>query len=964
LVALFFSIGELAAILMTGSRQIWAVFPVFIAAPIAYWLNRTGKQVQGSILLLLALNLQFFFVLWVYDNISLMNSVTSLVLAGVLCLVTLPREFFGRVLVSALVTLIIAFFFDLFSGPGSLGTGLNTGIWIFLFLMLAVFAFFSTRDFLSWDIRTKIVTGILGTGALALAIFIFFVFNQSQQVTDALQARLDKSVSRSAEDQLVNQALREANTANESFEDIAEQVVSLAQNWSTLQSQSYALNRTPYWDAGSELVQLEGGQYGNSATDPSSVFVPIGIQLDDTLIRDLNVSAYLDFSAPEVLRKYPSLLAVYAIDTRGSTRYYPNIELASKVPPDFNPAQRPYYTITAPLFNPQRQSRWAIPYIDKTGGGMVVTVAAPVYNGDRFMGIVAADMQLTGIAERINSIKAGQTGYAYIVDDAGRIIAMPDAGLAMFGLRKEDITPETFEKLTLLGLGSHELQSATFRMTSGGSGLLTANVDGKDTYISFAPIKANGYSVALVVPVAELQGETIAARAQTNQQIQVALRTAAVILVLLFAVAVAVSLGLGQVIAGPIQRLTHVSTQIAGGDLSVQASANTQDEIGTLASSFNTMTSRLRETLDGLERMVEERTAELLAANERNERRAKQFESIAQVSRTISSTRDFNVLLPQITTLISREFGFYHVGIFLLDAAKEYAILSAANSEGGQVMLKRGHRLKVGETGIVGHVTGTGAPRVALDTGADAVFFNNPDLPNTHSEIALPLRAGEEIIGALDVQSTQPDAFSQEDISILSTLADQVSVAIQNARQFEQTHTALSEAEALAKQFSKTGWQQYTKDKSLIGIHHTGAKATLLYEKDGQETEENSWDMGPAKNQSRGAFLALPIQLRGETIGAVNVRSPDNRPWDQDEMDIVTAIIERAAIAMENARLLEESQRLASKEAKIGAVTAKIGASINIRNVLQTAVEELGRALPGSEVVIQFQGDQNKNKAT
>src|SRR5919108_140765 len=190
------------------------------------------------------------------------------------------------------------------------------------------------------------------------------------------------------------------------------------------------------------------------------------------------------------------------------------------------------------------------------------------------------------------------------------------------------------------------------------------------------------------------------------------------------------------------------------------------------------------------------------------QRRAKQFESIAHVARTISSTRNLDVLLSQITTVISQEFGFYHVGIFLLDTAKEYAVLSAANSPGGKYMLERGHRLRIGETGLVGFVTATGKPRVAMDTGADAVFFDNPDLPETRSEMALPLHVGEDIIGALDVQSTEPNSFLQEDINILSTLADQVSIAIQNARQFEETRKVLNESEVLSRQFIQTGWQQ------------------------------------------------------------------------------------------------------------------------------------------------------------
>jgi len=497
-------------------------------------------------------------------------------------------------------------------------------------------------------------------------------------------------------------------------------------------------------------------------------------------------------------------------------------------------------------------------------------------------------------------------------------------------------------------------------MVAGGSGLLIVQVNGVDTYVSFSPIKANGYSVALVVPVSELQGAIVTAHNETQLQIQSAVRLATVIFFALLLVAILISLGVGQVIAAPIIRLTQTADQIVGGDLTAQANVASRDEIGTLAQAFNTMTSRLRGILEGLEQRVAERTSELALANEKNERRARQFESIAQVASTISSRRDMNSLLPQITAAISSQFGFYHVGIFLLDSRREYAVLSAANSEGGQKMLARNHQLKVGETGIVGFVTGTGKPRVALNTGEDAVFFNNPDLPETRSEISLPLRAGDELIGALDVQSTKPNAFDREDINILITLADQVSIAIQNARQYEETRKALAEADSLSRQSVQTGWQQFTHSQKLVGIRRSGARATLLYGKNDELKGENDLKWYQAESEAKGVSLSLPIKLRGEVIGSVDVRAPDNRKWEQDELDIVTAIIERAALSLDNARLLQESQGRAAKEAKIGEVTAKIGASINIRNVLQTAVEELGRALPGSEVVIQFEQNESK----
>jgi GAF domain-containing protein/HAMP domain-containing protein len=822
-----------------------------------------------------------------------------------------------------------------------------------ILVLLALLA----RNFQNFSLRVKVMLGILLTGSIALGILALFAITRTGIITDSLSNRLDTSVSLLADEQLVNTAFVEADRANQFFEGIEREVTSLAAYRLSLEGQKSTLSQGAYWDAGAKLKRLENGQYGNSATDTSSVFVPANIQLSDEILAELNTSAYMDFTAPASLEANPSMLAIYYINTTGAVRYYPNIELASLLSPDFDATSRPYYRITAPLFNPQRQARWTIPYVDAAGGGLVVTVASPVYVDDTFNGVVAADIQLSRITVQVSALKIGQTGYAFMLDDAGRIISMPAAGYALFGINPDELAPEEFFKQTVMGAGSDELNSITNRMTAGGNGLNIIRVNGTDTYVSYAPIEANGYNLALVVPVAEMQTAIVAARNETQSQIQTSLWQAAVILIGLLSFAVVISLAISQVISAPVVRLTETANQIVEGDLTAQASVTARDEIGRLATAFNTMTSRLREALLGLEQRVAERTAELALANDRNERRAKQFESIAKVSSTISSTRNLDKLLPQIMSIISEEFGFYHVGIFLLDTAREYAILSAANSDGGLRMLERSHRLKVGETGLVGYVTNTGKPRVALDTGADAIFFDNPELPETRSEITLPLHVGGEIIGALDVQSIEPNAFNQEDIQILSTLADQVSIAIENARQHEETRKALVESESLSGQFIQSGWNRFARSQPIEGIRHTGAKSTLLYRKSGTRDGKGLSNTGLLRPRGRGAVLSLPVKLRGEVIGTVDVRSPENREWDRDELDIVNAILERAAIALENARLLTESQKLAAKERTIGEISAKISAQSEIEELLKTAAQELGRTLPGMEIAIQLAKD-------
>ena len=357
-------------------------------------------------------------------------------------------------------------------------------------------------------------------------------------------------------------------------------------------------------------------------------------------------------------------------------------------------------------------------------------------------------------------------------------------------------------------------------------------------------------------------------------------------------------------------------------------------------------------------RELEERTIDLENANKKVMARASQFEALAQVTQAITSIRDLGDLLPRIATVISEKFGFYHVGVFLLDDVREYAILSATNSEGGRRMLERNHRLRVGKQGIVGNVTHTGVPRVAMDVGEDAVFFDNPDLPKTHSEMALPLKLGAQIIGALDVQSMETQAFTDEDIQMLSLLANQVSLAIENARLFEDTRRALAESEAISRRIIQETWRKLPAEQRLLGYRYklTGA-APLSHPLDlsGQDPAMTT------AGQSETSQLVVPIELRGERIGSLIVQSPVTTEMDQDRIDLIKAVAERVAISAENARLFDETTRRAERERTISEITGKIRSVNDPQAMIQIAIEELRNVLGATRVEIipqKIQGSQ------
>jgi GAF domain-containing protein/HAMP domain-containing protein len=397
------------------------------------------------------------------------------------------------------------------------------------------------------------------------------------------------------------------------------------------------------------------------------------------------------------------------------------------------------------------------------------------------------------------------------------------------------------------------------------------------------------------------------------------------------------SWSLARSISRPIGALATAATQIAAGNLNVSTNVNRQDEIGTLARAFTAMTAQLRDLIGGLEQRVAARTTELAqrseevalrsmqletlnaqlqAANQSVERRATQLATSAQVARAISQVRDLDQLLTQVARVIGDAFNFYHVGIFIVDEANRFAVLHAASSEGGQHMLARGHKLAVGHQGMVGYVTQTGLPRIALDAGADAAHFNNPDLPSTRSEMTLPLQVSGRILGALDLQTTEAAAFSDEDLTVLGTLADQVAVAIDNARLFTRTLATLQETESANKRHLREQWQRLMPalQQTSYEYHLTGVPAVGDAPLPEIDQVLRRGEVVIAADDGSGltarSALAVPIKLRDQIIGVIDLHeTDDDRRWTDDDVAVMLAVADQAALSLENARLLDETER-------------------------------------------------------
>jgi GAF domain-containing protein/HAMP domain-containing protein len=787
----------------------------------------------------------------------------------------------------------------------------------------------------SFSLRAKLILGNMLIIIIAVAATGYYVYSRSSQANAYLSNQLDTNVAQQAQENLNNTSVSQATTLNNFFVLMGRDISNIGANASNLLSQETTLNNTAFWDGSKALARLSNGSWDNSKTEPSSVFIPAKQDLTPDLVAELNTLKQLDLTAPTILKQNPDTVAIYFGGKSGETIYYPNIDLASVVPPDFDVTSRTWYINASPAQNPGHKSVWSDPYLDAALHGLVVTTSTPVIDaGGNFRGVVAMDIQLNRISDLVSNIKVGKTGYALLIDKNKRLIAMPAAGYSDLGFNSttvplgEVLDPK---KLTSIPAGLFQVFSNT---ASGNNGIETINIGGVDRFVAYDPIPEVNYGLVIIVPSNELLTNAITARQQIAQETASTTSRSLFLVIAILAGALIITLIIGNSLTSPLRALTHTAEKITQGELTAEARVQGRDEIGKLALSINTMTSSLRNTIQNLEQKVEERTSDLL-------RKSLRLQASAQIAHDAAEFQDIQILIKQTVDLISNRFGFYHTGIFLLDESGEHAVLMAASSEGGAKMLARGHQLEVGIQGIVGAAANQNRTRIVMDVDVDQDFYKNPDLPLTRSEAAIPLTARGKVLGVLDIQSTEISAFQQDDVEMLQTLADQIGLAIQNARLITESQVALQKLENSTSENIRRVWRE------RVG----GSKHSYRYAHMGISAMQAPETI-PGNGVNITNPLRIPITLRGEPLGTILLQRSADISWSETERSLAIEIAGQVGLALENARLLDEAQRRAAQEQSMSELAAKLSRSLDPDILLQTAIRELHQLPNVTEVSV------------
>ncbi len=840
------AIGSLLLSFLSGQWQYFVLSCAFTIPSIAGIMTQlnlieTHATQKGTVFIMLAELAFIASAAVISSEVSIPIAIIALLFAVIMGSTVIGGTFIDRSILIGLIAAILSAIIGNSNFFAQLNiTAINLGIMIAVVVFVLVFLLFIIFGYIHANLRFKLVLGALLLTMIPLAI-LSLIENRFTQ--NAIQEQSNQSLQIAAE--------QTASALNNFFETN----ISSVQNEASLSAITRYLALAEKSRSGSE-EETELSATFKSLQTKQSIFLPS--------------YGLLDITGKNLFDTESSLIGLSESDKD----YFKSVidtgqPFSSSV--EFDPKSHDAYLFfSAPVLDVSNQ---------------IIGVLRIRYDALLLQNIIQANVGLIG-----------NRSYPILIDENGlRLADGYSPNLIYRTLVKLD-TPKYQALLSSGRLPAYQLQELSFTNqydlfnavnNATPSEYFTVTVRG-DTgeHVDAATAVSLSNHPWKVIYLQETTGLIAARNAQNRLSTLIATVLAGIVGVLITIVS--------NLFTNPILHLTNAAEKISAGDLSAEAQVSSKDEIGMLGNVFNSMTRQLKNLIDTLESRVQERTEQLAKQNEALTFRSRQLQTVADVARSIVSNRDLESLLNDVTNLISERFGFYHVGIFLLDQKGEYAVLRAANSPGGRKMLARQHRLKVGQIGIVGYTTGSGQPRIATDVGSDAVYFNNPDLPETRSEMALPLKVENRVIGALDVQSTESNAFTEEDIELFTTLADQVAIALNNNQLYSDTVKALEESQRLHRQYLNQEWTKQSRELAHTSYKYTAGNLEPIKEEIPEietvmETARPIFKTRKSKtNESiHESVLAVPILLRGETIGVIHLQENREEDYEDDHTGFV-----------------------------------------------------------------------------
>jgi len=455
--------------------------------------------------------------------------------------------------------------------------------------------------------------------------------------------------------------------------------------------------------------------------------------------------------------------------------------------------------------------------------------------------------------------------------------------------------------------------------------------DGVPHVIAHMPLSVGGDIRSVVGVMTELGTQLTYQRQFINNSsiVYVLLAIAAVIVIGVFAI---------RSISIPINKLRVAAEQFEQGDYNQRAQVTSGDEVGQLATSFNTMADQLQELIDSLENQVAQRTRRL--------------EIVAVLSEQISAILDLEELLAQVVNQIQQNFGYYHAHIYLLNAVNDQLVMRAGTGSAGAQMKASGHSIALNApTSLVARAARTGEIILVDNVRESKDWLPNPLLPDTHSEMAVPILDTEgRVLGVLDVQQHEVAGLDEGDAALLRSLANQVAVAIRNARLFAEVEAALTEAREAQERYVVQSWQIARTTAGGSKYHYSRPGVPSL-------EEEVLTDQTHVPQAIRAA-----VTVRDKAIGTLRVYpASEDQQWTENDRAIIEAVVDQLAQSAESLRLFEETLQRAGREQTIREITDKLKTARNLDMLLETAARELGLRLGARHTVLEMGIETNTN---